>query len=173
MLLAGTEDPQLGKWPEGIDSPTVVQTFPGWPTFGLFPDVEVRAALVARHASLPPPLLSLCLLSPAQATVRNSSVYLHPTDICTPEIGTVQYEALRQLARASGSNKSDIDFRGQEVILVDWSAPLPVLSTQTKVASEQAWRPEGPGGQASVATPSRMRCTCSHLTHAPCICSPA
>lgn len=64
-------------------------------------------------------------------------MYLHPTDICYPEIGAVQYEALRQLAAAAGTNRTEIDFRGREVTLVNWSAPLPVLSRDTKVASER------------------------------------
>jgi hypothetical protein len=72
--------------------------------------------------------------------VSNSLIYLHPLEICTPEIGEVQYEALRQLARASGSNRTEIDFSGTVAHMVDWAAPMPVLSATTKVASERHGR---------------------------------
>ncbi len=32
MRFAGAADPQLGSWPEGVESPTVIQTMPLWPS---------------------------------------------------------------------------------------------------------------------------------------------
>ena len=94
---------------------------------------------VAERRSCPPAYLSPC----AQASVRDTVINLYPIEICTPEIGAAQYDALRQLARASGTNRSEIEVAGTMARLVDWAAPLPVFSPVTKVASECVVRGEG------------------------------
>ena len=49
---AGPADPQLGSWPVGINSTTVIQSMPFWPTIGADPGFTVSSAPGAEHAAL-------------------------------------------------------------------------------------------------------------------------
>ena len=71
----------------------------------------------------------------AQSLINDSYITLHPTDLCTPEIGAVQFDGLKQLAISSASNATDIYTNGTVGHFADWAAPVPVLSKTTKVSS--------------------------------------
>jgi hypothetical protein len=71
-----------------------------------------------------------------QSGIADSYVTLHPTPLCDPQIGASQFAGLQQLAEDAGSNATELYTNGTVGYFVDWSAPIPVLSPVTKVASE-------------------------------------
>lgn len=77
------EDPVLGSWPDEVDSPTVSQTMPFWPTVIAYPGYTVssRAAIPVQQS------LPLQLASPLRnhlaATPRHAYTYTHTYRLCS------------------------------------------------------------------------------------------
>lgn len=78
-----------------------------------------------------------------QLAADNSKYTLHPTTLCTPEVVAAQLQAFADLAKSSGSNATELYTNGTFGFFVDWAAPVPVLSPDTKVASESVQQQQG------------------------------
>ena len=131
---AGNADPQIGDWPDAGSSPNVIQSMPLWPTLWADPGFSVSSVQPAAAVGSARLLSTAICCATMQQSFDNGTWILHPTRLCTPDIVAAQLDGLRRLAVSSGSNASDIVANGTGGVFVDWAAPVPVLSLQTKVS---------------------------------------